>query len=175
LPDGISEHGLQGTDCATRSFTRTFLRELDEMDSQVLLAAATGLCDQPGNDLARYFDAVISFDRCSQDDLMKIAENLLDQYRKPLRTAGQDRRLFRKILRLKSPLPYPGDLKNGIRTAAALCDPDRESDFFRRLYSAYPGREPKDPKELKARGFTVREIAALTGSSRSTIGRRLKD
>ena len=173
--DGISEHGLQGTDCATRSFTRTFLRELDEMDSQVLLAAATRLCDQPVNDLARHFDAVISFDRYSQDDLMKIAENLLNQYWKPLRTRGQDRRLFRKILRQKSPLPYPGDLRNRIRTAAALCDPDGESDFFRRLYSAYLGREPKDPKELKNQGFTVREIAALTGSSRSPIDRKLKN
>ena len=174
-PDGISEHGLQGTDRATRAFTRTFLRELDELDSQVLLVATTRLCDQPGNDLARHFDAVISFDRYSQDDLMKIAENLLDQYRKPLRTTGPNRRLFRKILRQKSPLPYPGDLKSRIRTAAALSDPENESDFFRRLYSAYLGREPKDPKELKARGFTVREIAALTGSSKSTVDRKLKN
>ena len=175
MPDGISEHGLQGTDCATRSFTRTFLRELDNLDSQVLLVATTVLCDQPVNDLARHFDAVISFDRYSQDDLMKIAENLLNQYWKPLRTRGQDRRLLRKILRQKSPLPYPGDLRNRIRTAAALCDPDGESDFFRRLYSAYLGREPKDPKELKNQGFTVREIAALTGSSRSPIDRKLKN
>ena len=37
-------------------------------------------------------------------------------------------------MKLISPLPYPGDLKNLIKTAVAFSNPDDELDYFRRLY-----------------------------------------
>jgi len=35
-------------------------------------------------------------------------------------------RLFRKILGCMNPIPYPGDLKNLIKTSLAFSDPNNE-------------------------------------------------
>lgn len=154
--------------------TSTILRELDSLDPQVMLVATTNLYDRLDKALQRRFDAVISFDRYSQQDLLDIAEHILDQYLDRLHLPGRDKRLFRQIMRQKNPLPYPGDLKNMIRTAVAFSDPNDDYDYFRRLYSALLCEEPSDPEKLRVQGFTVREIAVLTGSSKSTVDRKLK-
>jgi SpoVK/Ycf46/Vps4 family AAA+-type ATPase len=169
--DRIDEHDLREMGRATS----TILRELDGLDPQVMLIATTNLYDRLDKALQRRFDAVISFDRYTQQDLMEIAEQMLDQYLDRLHLSNHDIRLFRKIMQQKTPLPYPGDLKNMIRTAVAFSDPHDDYDYFRRLYTALLGKEPSDPEELREQGFTVREIALLTGSSKSTIDRKLKE
>ena len=88
---------------------------------------------------------------------------------------NRDIRLFRKIMKLIDYLPYPGDLKNMIRTAIAFSNPNDEFDYFRRLYSTVCGKTPENLIELKRQKFTVREIAILTNKSKSTIDRELKE
>ena len=67
---------------------------------------------------------------------------MLDRYLSKLKLANRDVRLFRKIMNLMNPIPYPGDLKNMIRSAIAFSDPQDGQDYLRRLYSAAYGEKP---------------------------------
>ena len=89
--------------------------------------------------------------------------------------AEKNIRLFRKIISLYETLPYPGDLKNIIKTAVVFSNAEDSSDYFRRLYLAVCGKTPTDAKELQREGFTVREIEILTGISKSSVARELKE
>ena len=73
------------------------------------------------------------------------------------------------------PIPYPGDLKNLIKTAVAFSDPDDGMDYFRRLYYAINNKQPQDLKELQSQKFTIREIEILSKISKSTVARELKE
>ena len=73
------------------------------------------------------------------------------------------------------PIPYPGDLKNLIKTAVAFSDPDDGSDYFRRLYYAVCGKRPEDLIDLQSQKFTVREMEILTKKSKSSIARELRE
>jgi len=83
--------------------------------------------------------------------------------------------LFRKIISLLDPVPYPGDLKNMIRTAIAFSNPNDEFDYLKRLYYTVSGEQTSDLKKLQKQGFTVREIQVLTGVSKSQVSRDLKE
>jgi len=73
-----------------------------------------------------------------------------------------------------SPIPYPGDLKNIIKTAVAFSDPDDGADYFRRLYYAICSEKSENLKKLQLQKFTVREIEILTKKSKSSVARELK-
>ena len=71
-------------------------------------------------------------------------------------------------------IPYPGELKNLIKTALAFSDPTNEYDYLKKLYEAIkPNNETEDFKILQDNGFTVREIEVLTGISKSQVSREL--
>lgn len=106
---------------------------------------------------------------------MSIAEEFLNKFLVKFKLANKDIRLFRKIIGLMEPIPYPGELKNLIRTAVAFSDPDDGMDYFRRLYYAVNGKQPQDLKELKSQKFTIREIEILSRIPRSTVARELKE
>ena len=125
--------------------------------------------------LIRRFDSVIDFDRYSQEDLLSIAEKMLDQYLDKLKLANRDIRLFRKIMKLMPQIPYPGELKNLIKTSVAFSNPSDGMDYFRRLYYAVCNDKPGDLKNLQSQKFTVREIEILVGRSKSSIARDLKE
>ena len=108
------------------------------------------------------FDSVIDFNRYSEEDLMDIAEKMLDRYLDKLKLGNRDIRLFRKIMRLSDKMPYPGELKNLIKTSVAFSDIHDGMDYFRRIYYAVYGEKPENLKVLQAQGFTVREIEILT-------------
>ena len=76
---------------------------------------------------------------------------------------------------LLSPLPYPGDLKNLIKTAVAFSNPDDELDYFRRLFYMVTGEKPEDIKRLQEQNFTVREIEILSKKPMSSVARELKE
>ena len=97
----------------------------------------------------RRFDSVIDFNRYTKEDLVSIAEEFLNKFLLKFKLANKDIRLFRKIIGLLEPMPYPGDLKNLIRTAIAFSDPDDGMDYFRRLYYAVNNKQPNDLKELQ--------------------------
>jgi Fic family protein len=85
-------------------------------------------------------------------------------------------KLFRKILESMHQIPYPGDLKNLIKTSLAFSDPNNEYDYLKRLYSAVNKHNSEtDLKDLQNRGFTLREIEILTGISKSQVSRELKE
>ena len=157
--------------------TSTILRELDRMtdlNKEIVIIATTNLYSNFDKALIRRFDAVINFDRYSQEDLVEVAENFFSSYIKNFKGLSKDTRLFKKILKAADELPYPGDLKNLIKTSLAFSDVHVEYDYLRRMYNSLVGNlEQTDIDELYAKGFTVREIEKLKGESKSTVARRL--
>lgn len=155
--------------------TSSMLKGMDYMDERVVLVATTNLYEHFDKALIRRFDSVIDFNRYTKEDLMSIAEEFLNKFLVKFKLANKDIRLFRKIIGLMEPIPYPGDLKNLIRTAVAFSDPDDGMDYFRRLYYAVNGKQPQNLKELKSQKFTIREIEILSRIPRSTVAREIKE
>ena len=141
--------------------TSSLLKNLDRMDERIVLVATTNLFED--------------FNRYSKEDLMDISEEYLNKFLTKFNLAKKDIRLFRKIMMLLSPLPYPGDLKNLIKTAVAFSNPDDELDYFRRLYYMVTGEKPEDIKRLQEQNFTVREIEILSKKPKSSVARELKE
>lgn len=154
--------------------TSALLKAIDRLNENIVLVATTNLYEHFDKALIRRFDSVIDFSRYSDEDLMDIAEKMLDRYLVKLKLGNRDIRLFRKIMRLSDKLPYPGELKNLIKTSVAFSDTTDGLDYFRRLYYAVCGEKPEDLKVLQAQGFTVREIEILTRKSKSSVSRELK-
>lgn len=57
--------------------TSIFLKELDRLNDNIPIIATTNLIDSFDKALLRRFDAIVSFDRYSKDDLIAIADSLL--------------------------------------------------------------------------------------------------
>lgn len=155
--------------------TSAMLKGFDRMNENIVLVATTNLYKYFDKALIRRFDSVIDFDRYTQEDLLSIAEKMLDQYLDKLRLANRDIRLFRKIMKLMPQIPYPGELKNLIKTAIAFSNPRDGMDYFRRLYYAVCNEKPEDLKKLQSQKFTVREMEILVGRSKSSVARDLKE
>lgn len=158
--------------------TSSILKELDNLDSRVIFIATTNLYKNLDKALIRRFDAVVHFDRYSREDLLDVSEAILNEYLPRFEKAGRDIKLFRKIMDLLTNIPYPGELKNIIRTSLAFSEPNSEFDYLRRLYSAVLLQEKIKElsiKELKDTGFTIRDIEKLTGVPKSNISRLLKE
>ncbi len=154
--------------------TSTILKELDRMNERIVLIATTNLFKYFDKAMVRRFDSVIDFNRYTQQDLLEIAEILLNNFLNKFKCTGRNIRLFRKIMSLFSPIPYPGELKNIIRAAIAFSSPVDEFDYLRRLYKTVCP-DKIDIRSMQAQGFTVREIEILTGISKSQVSRELKE
>ncbi len=155
--------------------TSSLLRELDRLDERLVLIATTNLFAYFDKALIRRFDYIIDFNRYSKEDLLEISEKLLYVFLNKYKCNGRNVRLFRKIINIMEPIPYPGDLKNLIRTSIAFSDPSNDYDYLRRLYTEITGNRDIDLKTLQKYGFTVREIEILTGISKSQVARELKE
>lgn len=155
--------------------TSALLKGFDRINENIVLVATTNLFEHFDKALVRRFDSVIDFNRYTEEDLLLIAERMLDRYLDKLKLANRDIRLFRKIMKLMPEKMYPGDLKNLIRTAVAFSNPQDGMDYFRRLYYAVCNEKPEDLKKLQAQKFTVREIEILSGKSKSSVARELKE
>lgn len=154
--------------------TSTFLRELDALSDQVIVIATTNLFEGFDKALIRRFDAVVSFDRYSREDLMDIADALLSSNIKEAGHSGKDLRLFHKILNQLPEIPYPGDMKQIIKTSIAFSDETSKYDYLRKIYLATHGN-PKsvDLQQLSEQGFTTREIEILARVPKSSVSRKL--
>lgn len=155
--------------------TSSMLKGMDYMNERVVMVATTNLYEYFDKALTRRFDSIIDFSRYTQEDLMTIAEEFLDKFLNKFKLSKKDIRLFRKIIELLKPLPYPGELKNIIRTAVAFSDPEDEMDYLRRLYYSVNNEKPDDLKKLQIQKFTVREIEILSKIPKSTVARELKE
>lgn len=155
--------------------TSTMLKEFDRLDSRVVIIATTNLFEHFDKAIIRRFDSVVDFSRYSQEDLRDISEIILNDFLSKFKGSGRNIRVFRKIIDLASPIPYPGELKNIIRSAIAFSNPSDEYDYLRRLYKEITGISEMSVKQLQLQGFTVREIELLTGISKSQVSRELKE
>lgn len=157
--------------------TSTILRELDrltDLNKEIVIIATTNLYANFDKALTRRFDAVINFNRYSKEDLVEVAEYYFSSFIKNFKGISKDTRLFKKILRTTPNPPYPGELKNIIKTSLAFSDVNTPHDYLRRLYNNLIGNlEQTDIAELHTQGFTVREIEKLKGESKSTVSRKL--
>lgn len=157
--------------------TSTILRELDrltDLNKEIVIIATTNLYSNFDKALIRRFDAVINFNRYSKEDLLEVAEYYFASFVKNFKSIPKDNRLFKKILKASSDLPYPGELKNIIKTSLAFSDANIEYDYLRRLYNYLIGNlEKTDIEQLHVQGFTVREIEKLKGESKSAVSRKL--
>ena len=154
--------------------TSAVLKGLDSLNSKLVLIATTNLYNSFDKALVRRFDSVINFSAYSQEDLLLIAELLLNRFLVKFKFAGRNIHLFRKIIKCMNPIPYPGELKNLIKTALAFSSSEDEFDYLRRLYFSINKNKETSLKELQSKGFTVREIEILTGVSKSSVSRELK-
>lgn len=155
--------------------TTAMLRGLDSLNSGTLLFATTNLYQALDKALLRRFDLTVSFDEYERGDLESVAVSLLEEYVLAYPFIKSDKPLFKKILKLYSALPSPGDLENMIKVAIAFSKPDEQYDYLRRLYRSATGSDPEDMLKLKTEGFTVREIEKLTSISKSTVSRRINE
>ncbi|MHA0272936.1 ATP-binding protein [Mycoplasma sp. 48589B] len=157
--------------------TSAILKELDrinERNKEIIVIATTNLFTNLDKALLRRFDFAINFDKYSKEDLIEIAEHYFTQLSKKAKHISKDIRLFKKILMISNNLPYPGELKNIIKTSIAFSNPLDKFDYLRRLYSNLIC--PIDNKtliQLRDEGFTLREIQALKGESKSTVARKI--
>lgn len=159
--------------------TSAILRELDrltDLNKEIVIIATTNLYKNFDKALSRRFDAVINFNRYSNDDLIEIAEFHFSLFIKNFKNISKDTRLLKKILKAADHLPYPGELKNIIKTSLAFSDINNSYDYLRRLYNNLVGNlEQTHIEQLHAQGFTVREIEKLKGESKSTVARKLSE
>ena len=155
--------------------TSTILKEMERADERVVIIATTNLYKYFDKAFIRRFDSVIDFNRYSRNDLIDIAEIILSNTLSKYKNAGRNMRLFKKIVNLMNTIPYPGELKNIIRTVVAFSNPSEDYDYLKRLYYIANGEKTADLKELQDQGFTVREIEILTGVSKSQVARDLKE
>lgn len=155
--------------------TTSVLKGLEGLNKNILLIATTNLYDHFDKALIRRFDSVIDFNRYSREDLLEISEIILNYYLSKFKNAGKNIRLFKKIISSIDDIPYPGDLKNLIKTSLAFSNPNEEYDYLKRLYITISENKDMDLKTLKTKGFTVREIEILTGISKSQVSRELKE
>lgn len=157
--------------------TSTILRELDrltDLNKEIIIIATTNLYASFDKALIRRFDAVINFNRYCKEDLIEVAEYYFNSFIKNFKGISKDTRLFKKILKTAPDLPYPGELKNLIKTSLAFSDVTIEYDYLRRLYNNLVGNlEQTDITQLYNQGFTVREIERLKGESKSNVSRKL--
>lgn len=154
--------------------TSSMLKGLDGLSENIVLIATTNLIKQFDKALLRRFDSVVNFNRYSREELIEVAESILNSFLTKFKFAGRNMRLFRKVLLTAEHLPYPGDLKNIIKTSLAFSDPNSEFDYLKKLYESIDSKNNAgDLKALQGKGFTVRDIEMLTGISKSQVSREL--
>ena len=151
--------------------TSSVLKGFDSLNDSVIIIATTNLFDNFDSALVRRFDKIINFNRYSKDDLMDVAEKIADFYLNKFSFAGRNMRLLKKIISLASPIPYPGELANLIKTAIVFSNSQNEYEYLIYILKQIKPELVDKPKLLKDLGFTLREIEILTNISKSTLSR----
>lgn len=170
--DRINSNDLREMGRATSSV----LKGLDSLNDNIILIATTNLYKAFDKALSRRFDAIIDFSNYTKQDLIEVGEAILNDMLHKFKFAGRNMRLFKKILERMDVIPYPGELKNLIRTSIAFSDPSNEHDYLKKLYiNINRDNENMNLKHMQDNGFTVREIEILTGVSKSQVSRELKE
>lgn len=154
--------------------TSAFLKELDALSPEVIVFATTNLYASFDKALIRRFDAVVDFNRYTQEDLIELSCFVMESFCNKYSFIGKDMRLFKKILSMADNLPYPGEMKNLLKSSVAFSSVDNPYDYLARIFRELCGKNPSDVNELKRDGFTLREIERLSAVSKSTVARLVK-
>lgn len=159
----------------SRATTELF-QGLDGLSKDVVLFATTNLYNEFDSALSRRFFAKINFSRYTPQDLIDIGVRLFDKQSSIIEGFNPNLRLVRKILSIPPTLPYPGELKNLAFTSIAFSDLKKEGGVYARLLLGVFENAPiQDIGWLSSKGFTTREIQAISGISKSEVSRRLKN
>lgn len=152
--------------------TSTLLRELDSLNESIVIIATTNLFSRLDKALIRRFDAVINFDKYSQEDLREVFMTLFEDYSKRIGLTSKDIKLLKKIISIGE-LPMPGDLHNIIKTSLAF----NSGDNFGYLCSIYTKLYNREPNidTLYREGFSIREIGVLLNKPKTNIARLLQE
>lgn len=169
--DRISTHDVR----EMGRVTSAFLKELDALDPKITIFATTNLYASFDKALIRRFDAVVDFNRYTRDDLIELSCFVMDSFCNKYTFIGKDMRLFKKILDMADSLPYPGEMKNLLKSSVAFSSADNPYDYLARIYRELCAKNPSDIIELKRDGFTLREIERLSAVSKSTVARLVKE
>lgn len=154
--------------------TTEFFKGLDQLNENIILIATTNLYSDFDKALLRRFDKRINFSRYSNDELVELGCIFFDDIAEKINEFDYDKKLFRKILKVYSPLPFPGELKNIIKSSIAFSDPSNPNDFLSRLIESLSGeKDALDISNLNSKGFSLREIAKIISNSKSVVGRKL--
>ena len=153
--------------------TTAFLQGMDSLPREACVFATTNLYESMDKALLRRFDAEISFDSYTRDDLLEIASSLYNSLIKENKDVDKDEKLFRKIVALSDPILNPGEMKNLIRSSIAFAGDDNPNRVYQILLRKIRPDLYNDLNGLANAGLTTREIAFLTGSSKSTVSRRI--
>ncbi|MFQ1054572.1 AAA family ATPase [Gilliamella apicola] len=173
--DRINNNDVREMGRVTSAILREFDR-LTDLNKDIVIIATTNLYKNFDKALSRRFDAIINFNQYSKEDLIEVAEFYFASFSKNFKNVSKDTRLFRKILNTSNQLPYPGELKNIIKTSLAFSDVNNSYDYLRRLYNNIIGNlEQTDLEQLHILGFTLREIEKLKGEPKSTVARKLNE
>ncbi|WP_220514562.1 AAA family ATPase, partial [Streptococcus pneumoniae] len=94
--------------------------ELDRLSPEIVLIATTNLFENLDKAVTRRFDAIIDFDRYTDEDKVEVATIILNELLKQFKNVARDLKLFKKIINSANVIPNPGDLRNSIRTSLAF-------------------------------------------------------
>ena len=156
--------------------TSTLLKEFDNLNEKILLIATTNLYKQFDKALLRRFDYIVDFNRYSKEDLEEIADTIITSELKKYSNVKPEYKILNKIYSLVETLPYPGDLKNIIRSSIAFSDMTMEYGYLSKIYETITNEKlTNDLKKLQEQGFSVREIEKLTGISKSSVSRGINN
>lgn len=159
--------------------TSSILKGFDSLNKDTIIIATTNLFKSFDRALVRRFDAIVDFGKYSKEDLALIAENMMNRYIQKFKYAGRNVKLLKKILNTSVNLPYPGELKNLLKTSLAFSNPNDKYDYLKRLFDTLNNNSVIDAnnclKTLQDNGFTVRDIEILTGVSKSQVSRKIKE
>lgn len=169
--DRINNHDVREMGRATSSL----LKGLDSLTDNIVIIATTNLYNSFDKALIRRFDAVINFNRYTREDLISVSEVILNSLLLKFKISERNTKLFKKIMELMDNIPYPGELKNLLKTSIAFSSPIHKYDYLVKLFENIKTAQNIELKELQKLGFTVREIEILTGVSKSQVSRELKD
>lgn len=168
--DRINGNDLREMGRATSSLLKSF----DSLNDNLVLVATTNLYKAFDKALTRRFDAIINFNRYSEEDMFDIADKIVDEQINKFGTIGKNTRLLHKIIKLSTEKVMPGTLKNIIKTSIAFSSIGSPYDYLKRIYKALVINNNSNEIEfLNSNGFTCREIEILTGISKSEISRIL--
>lgn len=155
--------------------TTEILKGLDLLSKKITIIATTNLYRELDTALRRRFDLAIDFDRYNNDDYIEVSQNILSETLSQFNIRTSNREITKKIFGIE-PVMTPGEVKNIIRAAVAFSDPKSNRDYLSKLVERLSsGRHKATPEYLSKKGFTLREIEAITGISKSTLSRRLRE